>query len=130
MRGLQVAAIVATALVVWTAASALRRPAPRPELGGKWPVPTRVAHVPCTIQRGAFGGTEAAVVKIRKDRKVHYVVLDLPSQNDPSMYLPLSYYQDLWFKAKYGDVPPSALVGVYPTVEEAELKAGHLCRSN
>ncbi len=130
MRPLHVAAIVATVLVAWTAVNALRRPAPRPDLTAKKTKPTKVAYVPCTIQRATFGGAEAAVLKIRKDRKVHYVVLDLPSEDDPLRYHPFMYYQGRWLTQAYGDVPPSALVGVYPTVEEAELKAGRLCPSN
>jgi hypothetical protein len=130
MKPLHVAAIVATALVVWTAANSLRRPAPRPDLTAKKPKPTKVAYVPCTIQRAAFGGTGAAVLKVRKSRKDHYIVMDLPSEDNPMLYHPLVHYQSRWLEQVYGDVPSSALVGVYPTVEEAELKAGSLCRSN
>jgi hypothetical protein len=130
MRGLHVAAIIATALVVATAAQSLRRPAPRADLASMKPKPTKVSHVPCTIQRAAFGGTEAAVLKIRKDRKVHYVVMDLPSEDNPPLYHQAVQSQERWLKNAYGDVAPSALVGVFPTVEEAELKAGSLCQSN
>jgi hypothetical protein len=130
MRGLHVAAIIATALVVGTAVQSLRRPAPRADLASKKPKPTKVAHVPCTIQRAAFGGTEAAILKIRKDRKVHYVVMDLASQDDPLQYHRVMQSQERWLASAYGDVAPSALVGVFPSVDEAELKAGSLCRSN
>jgi hypothetical protein len=130
MRALHVAAIVATVAAVWTAASALRRPAPRAELGAKWPKPTNVVRTPCTIERAIFGGTEAAVLKIRKDRKLHYVVMYLPSEGDQPIYDWMVQQQDRWLKNEHGDVPPSALVGIYPTIEEAELKAGSLCRSN
>jgi hypothetical protein len=40
------------------------------------------------------------------------------------------YYQGRWLYQTYGDLPLSALVGVSPTVEAAELKAGGLCPSN
>jgi hypothetical protein len=130
MRPLHVAAIIATVLVVWTAASMARRPTPRADLTSKKPKPTKVVYTPCTIQRAAFGGVEAAVLKIRKGRKLHYVVMDLPGEDDPVHYLPFMYYQGRWLYQAYGDVPLSALVGVYPTVEEAELKAGRLCPSN
>jgi hypothetical protein len=130
MRGLHVAAIVATLVVVWTAATALRRPAPRAELGGKWPKPTNFVRTPCSIERAVFGGTEAAVLKFRKDRKVQYVVMYLPSEEDQPIYDWLVQQQDRWLRSEHGELPPSALVGIYPTIEEAELKAGTLCRSN
>jgi hypothetical protein len=130
MKPLHVVAIIATLLVVWTAASSLRRPAPRLDLAAKKPKPTKVVYTPCTIQRAAFGGTEAAVLKIRKGRKDHYIVMDLPSEDDPFYYYPLVHYQSRWLEQSYGELEPTALVGVYPTVEEAELKAGSLCRSN
>jgi len=128
MRGLHIAAIAATLAVVWTAASAMRRQAP--ELGGNWPKPTNVVRMPCTIERAIFGGSEAAVVKIRKDRKLRYVVMYLPNGDDQLMYDWLMQQQDRWLKNEHGELQPSALVGVYPTVEDAELKAGSLCRSN
>jgi hypothetical protein len=123
MRRLHVAAIVATALVVWTAADSLTRPAPRP--GRPFKKPSQVSHLRCTIKRAVFGGTEAAVLKIRKGRMLHYVVMDLPT-DDPRM----PDYQSHWLKATYGDVAPSAIVGVFPTVEDAVAKAASLCRSN
>ncbi len=130
MRPLHVAAIIATVLVVWTAVNQMRRPAPRPDLAATKPKPTKVVYTPCTIERAAFGGVEAAVLKIRKGRKLHYVVLDLPSRDDPVHYLPFMYYQGRWLAQTYSDVPLTALVGVYATVEDAELKAGRLCPSN
>jgi hypothetical protein len=130
MRALHIAAIVATLVVVWTAASALRRPAPRAELGGKWPKPTNVVRTPCTIERAVFGGAQAAVLRIRKDRKLHYVVMYLPSEEDQPIYDWIVQQQDRWLKNEHGDVSPSVLVGIYPTIDEAELKAGSLCRSN
>jgi hypothetical protein len=114
MRPLHVAAIVAAVLVAGTAVDALRRPAPRPDLTGRRTKPTKVAYVPCTIQRATFGGAEAAVLKIRKDRKVRYVVLDLPSEDDPLHYHPFMHYQGRWLTQAYGDIPLSALVGVIP----------------
>jgi hypothetical protein len=125
MRGLHVAAIVATALVVWTGAHSLTRPASRPDRAPKKPQQSQSEHLRCTIKRAVFGGTEAAVLKIKKDRTLHYVVMDLPTDH-PRM----PDYQSSWLQATYGNVGPSALVGVFPTVEDAVAKAASLCRSN
>jgi hypothetical protein len=125
MRPLHVAAVVATALVVWTSAHSLMRPAQRSDRQPRKPAPTEVSNLRCTITRAVFGGTEAAVLKIKKDRKLHYVVMDLPT-NHPRM----PDYQSGWLKAAYGDVSPSAIVGVFPTVDDAVAKAASLCRTN
>ena len=82
------------------------------------------AELPCTIKRAAFGGTQSALLKVMKGRIVHYVVLDHPEGN-PMM----PYYQRDWLEANYGDMQP-AVVGEFPTVEEAVARAATLCRRN
>jgi hypothetical protein len=128
MKPLQVAAIVATALAAWTAVQSLTRPAPRPAAKPKKPAPSEVANLRCTITRAVFGGTEAAVLKIKKNRRLHYVVMDLPAGPIDNPRMP--DYQSGWLKATYGEVSPSAIVGVFPTVEDAVAKAASLCPSN
>ena len=71
-----------------------------------------------------FGGTQAAVLKAYKGRIVHYVVLDLPTDN-PRM----PEIQSAWIAANYGGIEPS-IVGVFPTVEAAVGKAADLCKTN
>jgi hypothetical protein len=110
-------------LVVWTGVNSLTRPAPRPERPVKKPTPTRTTER-CTIKRAVFGGTEAAVIRAVKGRVVHYVVLDLPTDN-PRM----PDTQSNWIEANYRDGFPS-VVGVFPTVEAAVDKAASLCRRN
>jgi hypothetical protein len=118
--------LIVTFLLVVTAVNSRLQP-PRPESAKKStkktsPVP--VANLRCTIERAVFGGSEAALLKVQKGRRVHYVVLDLPA-NDPMMPV----HQARWLEANYGDAQPS-IVGVYPTVEDAVSEAAELCRSN
>jgi hypothetical protein len=123
MKPLHLAAILATLLVVVTGVNSALRPAPRHDRPPR-PKPTRVSDTRCTIERAAFGGTEAAVLKVLKDRTAHYVVLDLPADN-PRM----PDIASRWLAATYGTAEAS-LVGVFPTVEDALTKAGGLCRTN
>jgi hypothetical protein len=123
MTRLQLTAICATVLVVWTGVNSLMRPPPRPERPVKKPTPTRTTER-CTIKRAVFGGTEAAVIRAVKGRVVHYIVLDLPTDN-PRM----PDTQSNWIEANYRDGFPS-VVGVFPTVEAAVDKAASLCRRN
>ena len=122
MKPLHLAAIVATFLLVFSAVNSLMRPPPRPETAKK-KTAVKVAER-CTIRRAVFGGTEAAVLKVRKDSMIHYVVLDLPT-NDPLM----PEYQSRWLDTTYGQAQPD-VIGVYPTVEDAVTKAASLCRRN
>jgi hypothetical protein len=121
MKPLHIAAILATFLLVVSAVNAMRAP-PRREV--KRVAPVKVVNERCTIKRAVFGGTESAVLKVKKDRVVHYVVLDLPS-DDPV----IPEYQSRWLDANYGQAQPS-LVGVFPTVEAAVNKAADLCKRN
>lgn len=124
MKPLHLAAIVATFLLVVSAVNFMRQPPPRPETAKKKrTTPVKVAER-CTIRRAVFGGTEAAILKVRKDSMIHYVVLDLPA-NDPLM----PEYQSRWLDANYGDAQPD-VVGVYPTVDDALTKAASICRRN
>ena len=61
MTRLQLAAICATVLVVWTGVNSLMRPPPRPERPFKKPTPTRSAER-CTIKRAVFGGSGATLI--------------------------------------------------------------------
>jgi len=122
MKPLHVVAILATFLLVISAVNSLTRPPPRRE--AKRVAPVKVVNERCTIKRAVFGGTESAVLKVKKDRVVHYVVLDLPD-NDPVM----PEYQSRWLEANYGEAQPT-LVGVFPTVEAAVNKAADLCKRN
>jgi hypothetical protein len=125
MKPLHLAAIFATLLVVSTGVNALLRPPPRP--GGppmRAEAPSRFAEGRCIIKRAVFGGTVSALLKAKKDRVVHYIVLDLPADN-PRM----PDYQSNWLEANYGAATPS-LVGVYPSVEAAIAQAASLCKSN
>jgi hypothetical protein len=122
MKPLHVVAILATFLLVISAVNSLTRPPPRRE--AKKVAPVKVGSERCTIKRAVFGGTESAVLKVKKDRVVHYVVLDLPD-NDPA----IPEYQSRWLEANYGEAQPS-LVGVFPTVEAAVNKAADLCKRN
>ncbi len=125
MRPLHLAAIFATLLVVWTGVNALLRPPPRPDGPPKRAgTPSRFAEGRCTIRRAVFGGTVSALLKVKKDRVVHYVVLDLPADN-PRM----PDYQSNWLEANYGAAAPS-VVGVFPSVEAAIAQAATLCKSN
>src|SRR5262245_26023892 len=122
MKPLQLAAVLATVLVAWTVVNSLLRPPPspvKPKIK-----PTVASQTRCTIKRAVFGGTETAVLKAVKGRVVHYVVLDLPTDN-PRM----PDYQSSWLEANYAGVQPT-LVGIYPTVEEAVDKAAGLCKRN
>jgi hypothetical protein len=123
MKPLHLAAIIATFLLVVSAVNSLMRPPPRPEAAKKKTAPVKVADR-CSIKRAVFGGTEAAVLKVRKDNMIHYVVLDLPT-NDPLM----PEYQSRWLDANYGEAQPD-VIGVYPTVEDAMTRAASLCRRN
>jgi hypothetical protein len=124
MKPLHLAAIIATFLLVVTAANSLMRPPPRPEAAKKKKTaPVKVAER-CSIKRAVFGGKEAAVLRVRKDSMIHYVVLDLPA-NNPLM----PEYQSRWLDANYGEAQPD-VIGVYPTVEDAVAKAASLCRRN
>ncbi|HEY7214405.1 MAG TPA: hypothetical protein VIC28_07230 [Thermoanaerobaculia bacterium] len=124
MKPLHLAAILVTFLLVVSAVNSLMRPQPRPETARKKKTaPVKVAER-CMIKRAVFGGTEAAVLKVRKDRTIHYVVLDLPT-NDPLV----PEYQSRWLDANYGQAQPD-VIGVYPTVDEAMTKAASLCRRN
>ena len=124
MKPLHLAAIVATFLLVFSAVNSLMQPPPRPETAKKKKTaPVKVAER-CTIRRAVFGGTEAAVLKVSKDSMIHYVVLDLPT-NDPLM----PEYQSRWLDTNYGQAQPD-VIGVYPTVDEAMTKAASLCRRN
>lgn len=126
MKPLHAAAIVVTFLLVVTAVNSRLQP-PRPESAKKKvkkQAPVPVANLRCTIRRAVFGGSEAAVLKVQKGRMIHYVVLDL-STNDPMM----PEHQSRWLDANYGDAQPS-IVGVYPTVQDAVSKAAELCKGN
>ena len=124
MKPLHLAAMIATFLLVVSAVNFMRQPPPRPETAKKKrTTPVKVAER-CTIRRAVFGGSEAAVLKVRKEGMVHYVVLDLPT-NDPLM----PEYQSRWLDATYGQAQPD-VIGVYPTVDDAMTKAASLCRRN
>jgi len=122
MKPLHLAAIAATVLLVWSGANSLRPPPPPPKK--KPPAPAKTAEAHCTIKRAVFGGTQSALLKVNKGRVVHYVVLDLPT-NNPLM----PDYQSNWLEANYGKTEP-AVIGVFPTVEEAVTKAASLCKRN
>jgi hypothetical protein len=127
MKPLHLAAIFATFLLVVTAVNYRLQPPARPETAKakkKQPAPTKTAEGRCTIKRAVFGGTQSALLKVTKDGMVHYVVLDLPTDN-PRM----PDYQSSWLEANYGPAEP-AVVGVFPTVEEAVTQAASLCRKN
>ena len=125
MKRLHLAAIVATLLVVGTGVNALLRPPPLPDGPPKKAgTPSRSAEGRCTIKRAVFGGTVSALLRVNKDRVVHYVVLDLPADN-PRM----PDYQSNWLEANYGAAAPS-VIGVFPSVEAAVAQAASLCKSN
>ena len=124
MKPLHLAAIFATFLLVATGVNMLLRPPHNANRLLKLPKPKPVAEAPCKIKRAVFGGTESALLKVRKGRFVHYVVLDLPT-DDPRM----PKYQSDWLRANYGEAQPS-VIGVYLTVEDAVRKAASLCRRN
>jgi hypothetical protein len=124
MKPLHLAAIIATFLLVVSAVNALMRPPPHLEAAKKKKTaPVKVAER-CSIKRAVFGGAEAAVLKVRKDNQIHYVVLDLPT-NNPLM----PEYQSRWLDANYGEAQPD-VIGVYPTVEDAISRAASLCTRN
>jgi hypothetical protein len=124
MKPLHLAAIIVTFLLAATVFNSVRQP-PRPDSAQKTKKkpPVQVAKR-CTIKRAVFGGIEAALLKVEKDRMVHYVVLDLPT-NDPTM----PEHQSRWLEANYGEAQAS-VVGVYSTVDEAVSNAASLCKSN
>ena len=127
MKPLYLAALAATFLVLWTGVTYLQRPQPRPGIVAKRQNPTttsKVREARCTIKRAVFVGTNSALLKVEKDRMVHYVVLDLPT-GDPRM----PDYQSNWLTATYGPAVPT-VVGVFPTVEAAVAEAASLCTRN
>jgi hypothetical protein len=125
LKPLHVAALIVTFLLVATVVNMRLQPqrAGSARTDAKKKKPTQVAER-CVIKRAVFGGTESAVLKIRKDQLVHYVVLDLPG-GDPMM----PQYQSRWLETTYGEAEPE-LIGVYPTVEAGVRKAALLCRRN
>jgi hypothetical protein len=127
LKPLHVAALAVTVLLVATVVNFRMQPSSpdsaRKDGKKKRIGPAQVAER-CLIKRAVFGGTEAAVLKVKKDQMVHYVVLDLRG-GDPMM----PEYQSRWRKTNYGEAEPS-LIGVYPTVEAGVRKAASLCRSN
>ncbi len=127
LKPLHVAALIVTFLLVATVVNSRLQPSgpesARKETRKKKTAPVRVAER-CIIKRAVFGGTEAAVLMVKKDQTVHYVVLDLPT-GDPM----LPEYQSRWLDTTYGEAEPS-LVGVYPTVDAGVRKAASLCRRN
>jgi len=128
MKPLYLAALLATLLVLGTGVNYLQRSPPRPGIVAKKQNPTttsKVAQARCTIKRAVFGGTNSALLKVEKDRMVHYVVLDLPTTGDPRM----PDYQSNWLAATYGPAVPT-VVGVFPTVEAAVAEAASLCTRN
>jgi hypothetical protein len=124
MRPLHLAAIFAAVLVAWTGVNSVLRPPPPPDRPQPKTKPTRTSEARCTIKRAVFGGTQAAVLKAYRGRIVHYVVLDLPTDN-PRM----PEIQSAWIAANYGGVEPF-IVGIFPTVEAAVGKAADLCKTN
>jgi len=122
MKPLHLAAIVVTGLLVWTGVNSLRPPPPPAKKTATPPPKTKEAS--CTIKRAVFGGTQTALLKVLKGRTVHYIVLDLPTDN-PLM----PDYQSNWLDANYGQEQPS-VVGVFPTVEDAVTRAANLCKRN
>jgi hypothetical protein len=128
MKPTQVLAIIATSLIVVTGVNYLLRPPPRPDglakksQASKTKKPAALAS--CKITRAVFGGTESALLRVTKGHVVHYVVLDLPTDN------PLApAYQSNWLEANYGSAEP-ALIGVFSTVDAAVDRAAGLCKRN
>jgi hypothetical protein len=126
-KAIRLAAIVATCLVVLTGINRLLRP-PTPE-----PAPQRKsvasntakeAELPCAIKHATFGGTQASLLKVMKGRMVHYVILDHPAGDPVAPFLQLD-----WLEATYGTVQP-VLIGAFPTVDGAVMRAASLCRRN
>lgn len=129
MKPLHLLAILATFLLVGTGINSLMRP-PQSKEAGPLKKPriaigsNKKGELPCTIRRAAFGGTQSALLKVMKGPVVHYVVLDLPTDN-PMM----PSYQSSWLDANYGDAEP-AVIAVFPTVEAAVTRAASLCKRN
>src|SRR5262245_32043787 len=118
LKPLHVAALGVTLLLVATVVNFRMQPSPPDSArkdAKKKTGPAQVAER-CVIKRAVFGGTESAVLKVKKDQLVHYVVLDLPG-GDPMM----PQYQSRWLATNYGEAEPS-LIGVYPTVEAGVRK--------
>lgn len=128
MKTTQLLAIIATGLIVVTGVNSMLRPPPRQQDGP--PKKTQAKKKPpggqvaCTIRRAVFGGTESALLRVQKEGVVHYVVLDLPTDD------PLApAHQSMWLDANYGNAEP-AVVGVFPTVAAAVTRAANLCKRN
>jgi len=127
MKPTQVLATIATALIVVTGVNSVLQPPPRQKEGPPKKSQAKKkpgAQAACTIKRGVFGGTESALLRVQKEGVVHYVVLDLPTDNPMA-----PGYQSNWLDANYGSAVPM-LIGVFPTVEAAVTRAASLCRRN
>jgi len=121
-------AIVATGLIVATGVNSMLAPPPRKQDGPPKKSQAKKKSISgqaaCTIRRATFGGTESALLRVQKEGVLHYIVLDLPTDN------PLApSYQSAWLDANYGSAEPS-IVGVFPTVAAAVSTAANLCKRN
>ena len=125
-KSIQLLAIVATCLILATGISSLMRSPGQVGSQKKPPGKKKLAQAEahCTIKRAAFGGTQSALLKVMKGPVVHYVVLDHPEGN-PMM----PFYQRDWLEANYGESRPT-VVGEFPTVEAAVVRAASLCKRN
>jgi len=128
MKFTTIVAAVATALVAATLVNSVLnpqrkkddRPKPKPPVKKK----SISGQAACTIRRATFGGTESALLRVQKDGVMHYIVMDLPTDNPMA-----ASYQSAWLDANYGSAEP-AIVGVFPTVRAAVTTAANLCKRN
>ncbi len=129
MKFTTIVAAVATALVAGTLVNSALQPARKKEEKQKQKRPQAKkksisGQAACTIRRATFGGSQSALLRVQKDGVLHYIVMDLPTDNPV-----VSAQQVAWLDANYGTAEPS-IVGVFSTVDAAVSTAANLCKRN